>query len=157
MPSINLLPARAFVGQPMPSNAVTIGARTEHVVVDRQSAASSLHVAARVEWIEHLGDQNHLHLAMGEHKLVTLVDPDMNLAVGDELRVGLRAPLFFGADGERLLGGREHAPYRRQHREQSTEPAHARRSSGRLRATSGTLSRMRPTILCGVQPSSRAA
>ena len=34
---------------------------------------------AKVEWIEHLGDQNHLHLAVGEHKLVTLVDPEVEL------------------------------------------------------------------------------
>lgn len=103
MPSINLLPAQAFAGQAMPGNAVTVGARTEHIVVDRETNGSALKVAARVEWIEHLGDQNHLHLTLGEHKLVTLVDPDMNLAVGDELRVGLRAALFFGADGERIV------------------------------------------------------
>lgn len=104
MPSINLLPAKAFAGQAMPSNTVTVGARTEHVVVNRESNGSALNLAARVEWIEHLGDQNHLHLAMGDHKLVTLVDPDMNLAVGDELRVNLKSALFFGADGERIAG-----------------------------------------------------
>lgn len=103
MPSINLLPAAAFAGQPMPQEAVTIGARTEHVVVARNANGGAVHQSARVEWIEHLGDQNHLHLAIGEHKLVTLVDPDMNLAVGDQLQVGLRAPLYFGADGERIV------------------------------------------------------
>jgi multiple sugar transport system ATP-binding protein len=102
MPSINLLPAQAFAGQAMPSRTVTVGARTEHIVVDRSAAGAALNLAARVEWIEHLGDQNHLHLVLGDHKLVTLVDPDMNLAVGDELRVGLRAALYFGADGERI-------------------------------------------------------
>jgi multiple sugar transport system ATP-binding protein len=103
MPSINLLPVQAFAGQPVPGAAVTVGARTEHVVVDREGVGSILKVAARVEWIEHLGDQNHLHLVLGEHKLVTLVDPDMNLSVGDELRIGLRSPLFFAADGERIV------------------------------------------------------
>lgn len=99
MPSINLLPASAFAGEPMPAQAVTVGARTEHIVVDRVGQGGP---RARVEWIEHLGDQNHLHLALGEHKLVTLVDPDLNLEVGDQLQVGLRGPLFFGADGERI-------------------------------------------------------
>lgn len=103
MPSINLLPAGAFPGQPMPHQTVTVGARTEHVVVAKGTNGSAIQQAARVEWIEHLGDQNHLHLVIGEHKLVTLVDPDMNLSVGDELQVGLRAPLFFRADGERIM------------------------------------------------------
>ena len=27
---------------------------------------------ATVDWVEHLGDQNHLHLTVGSRKLVTL-------------------------------------------------------------------------------------
>ncbi|WP_374650637.1 ABC transporter ATP-binding protein [Dongia sp.] len=100
MPSINLLPAAAFADQPMPTGTATIGARTEHVVVGR--AAQSRSNPARVDWIEHLGDQNHLHLSLGEHKLVTLVDPDMALSVGDAVDLSLRGALFFGADGERI-------------------------------------------------------
>ncbi|WP_374382296.1 ABC transporter ATP-binding protein [Dongia sp.] len=100
MPSINLLPASAFAAQPMPPGTATIGARTEHVVVDR-SAKDRGH-AAKVEWIEHLGDQNHLHLSLGPHKLVTLVDPDMSLEVGDAVDLSLRGALYFGADGERI-------------------------------------------------------
>ncbi|MBI2256934.1 MAG: ABC transporter ATP-binding protein [Proteobacteria bacterium] len=100
MPSINLLPAAAFAGQPMPPGAATIGARTEHVVVGRTTQGRS--AAAKVDWIEHLGDQNHLHLSLGEHKLVTLVDPDMALSVGDAVDLSLKGALYFGADGERI-------------------------------------------------------
>ncbi|MBK8158140.1 MAG: ABC transporter ATP-binding protein [Rhodospirillaceae bacterium] len=100
MPSINLVPAAAFAGQPMPPGATTIGARTEHVVVGRSGAGRSN--PATVEWIEHLGDQNHLHLRVGEHKLVTLVDPDLPLAVGDAIDLSLKGALYFGADGERI-------------------------------------------------------
>ncbi|MFN3461812.1 MAG: ABC transporter ATP-binding protein [Oceanibaculum sp.] len=99
MPAINLLPASAFAGEAMPQGTALIGARTEHIVVDRGQGSGPM---ARVEWIEHLGDQNHLHLVMGEHKLVTLVSADTSLSVGDELRVGLQQPLYFAADGERI-------------------------------------------------------
>lgn len=100
MPSINLLPASAFPAQPMPPGTSTIGARTEHVVVGRSVKDQSS--AARVDWIEHLGDQNHLHLSLGAHKLVTLVDPDMPLQVGDAVDLSLRGALYFAADGERI-------------------------------------------------------
>jgi multiple sugar transport system ATP-binding protein len=100
MPSINLVPASAFAGQPMPSGTEMIGARTEHVVVGK--AAHGQSKPAKVDWIEHLGDQNHLHLSLGEYKLVTLVDPDMALSVGDEIDLSLRGALYFGADGERI-------------------------------------------------------
>ena len=100
MPSINLLPPSAFPAHPAPAGTRTIGARTEHVAIARANGGAH----AKVEWIEHLGDQNHLHLAVGEHKLVTLVDPEVELSVGDAVDIALRQPLYFGADGERIRG-----------------------------------------------------
>jgi multiple sugar transport system ATP-binding protein len=98
MPSINLLPPAAFPAHPAPAGTRTIGARTEHVGIARANGGAH----AKVEWIEHLGDQNHLHLSIGEHRLVTLVDPAIELAVGDAVDIALRQPLYFGADGERI-------------------------------------------------------
>ncbi|HNB27931.1 MAG TPA: ABC transporter ATP-binding protein [Alphaproteobacteria bacterium] len=98
MPAINLLPPRAFPHHPAPPGTTTIGARTEHVSIARANGGAH----AKVEWIEHLGDQNHLHLSVGEHRLVTLVDPEVDLAVGDAIDIALHAPLYFGADGERI-------------------------------------------------------
>ena len=98
MPSINLLPPQAFPDHNAPSGTKTVGARTEHVAIARANGGAH----ARVEWIEHLGDQNHLHLTVGDHKLVTLVDPEVDLAVGDAIDITLRRPLYFGADGERI-------------------------------------------------------
>jgi multiple sugar transport system ATP-binding protein len=98
MPSINLVPPQAFPGHNAPSGTKTIGARTEHVAIARANGGAH----AKVEWIEHLGDQNHLHLTVGEHRLVTLVDPEVDLAVGDAIDITLRQPLYFGADGERI-------------------------------------------------------
>ena len=100
MPSINLLPPSAFPDHRAPAGTRTIGARTEHVGIAR--ASNGAH--ARVEWIEHLGDQNHLHVAVGQHRLVTLVDPAIGLAVGDAVDIALHRPLYFGADGERIQG-----------------------------------------------------
>jgi multiple sugar transport system ATP-binding protein len=98
MPSINLLPPQAFPSHNAPSGTRTIGARTEHMAITRANGGAH----AKVEWIEHLGDQNHLHLTVGEHKLVTLVDPEVDLAVGDAIDITLCQPLYFGTDGERI-------------------------------------------------------
>ena len=35
-----------------------------------------------VTWIEHLGDQDHLHIRLADHDFVTLSDPDSGLAQG---------------------------------------------------------------------------
>jgi multiple sugar transport system ATP-binding protein len=98
MPAINLLPPQAFPQHQVPPGTRTIGARTEHVAIARANGGAH----AKVEWIEHLGDQNHLHLRVGDHKLITLVDPDVDLGVGDSIDVTLRGPLYFGTDGERI-------------------------------------------------------
>lgn len=99
-PAINLLP-RALVGEvPAPSAAVTVGARTEHVRLKKANGGRGL--TGAIKWIEHLGDQNHLHLSLGEAEIVTLADPDSGLDVGDEVAIELTRPLFFGADGRRV-------------------------------------------------------
>jgi multiple sugar transport system ATP-binding protein len=98
-PSINLLPRRLLPDMPAPSAAATIGARTEHLrIVKNQKAATH----GRVTWIEHLGDQNHLHIRIEEQDVVSLADPDAGLAVGDDVGVNLVGPLFFDANGVRL-------------------------------------------------------
>jgi multiple sugar transport system ATP-binding protein len=106
-PSINLLPRRLLPDIPAPPNAMTIGARTEHLrIVKTQKATAH----GRVTWIEHLGDQNHLHIKIDQHEVVTLADPDAALSVGDDVGVSLVRPLFFDAAGIRLANeGWEHA------------------------------------------------
>lgn len=98
-PSINLLPREVFASTPMPEAAHTIGARTEHLQIDR---ALTTGPKGKVEWIEHLGDQNHLHISLQEHRLVTLVDPISDLKVGEEVTVALRNPLYFDKGGRRI-------------------------------------------------------
>lgn len=99
-PHINLLPAGLLPGGQPPTGTRTIGARTEHIEINQP--ASGRDANAKIDWIEHLGDQNHLHLRVGDHKLVTLADPYATVRPGDQISLSLKDPLYFGADGQRL-------------------------------------------------------
>ena len=105
-PGINLLPRAMFPGIPAPVGTETIGARTEHLRIRKVSNGSA---TGKVTWIERLGDQNHLHVSVADRELVTLTDPDVGVAVGDEVSIEFVRPLFFAADGGRLDAGIEPA------------------------------------------------
>lgn len=98
-PGINLLPRALFPALEAPAAAATIGVRTEHLAIAKASNGA---VTGKVNWIERLGDQNHLHIDVNQQQIVSLVDPDEGLGVGDEVAVSLRKPLFFAADGQRV-------------------------------------------------------
>ena len=98
-PPINLVPRSVFGETAMPESAVTVGARTEHA---RISKANGKRASGHVTWVEHLGDQDHLHINLGEHDFVTLADPDSGLGPGDEVAIALTDPLFFNAAGDRV-------------------------------------------------------
>ncbi|MBN8997246.1 MAG: ABC transporter ATP-binding protein [Rhizobiales bacterium] len=98
-PAINLIPAGLIPAGSLPSGATTIGARTEHLRIARATNGAA---TAKVDWIEHLGDQNHLHLTVGNHKLVTLADPSSDLAGGDAVSLAFVNPLFFDTAGDRV-------------------------------------------------------
>ncbi|MGE0502207.1 MAG: ABC transporter ATP-binding protein [Rhizobiaceae bacterium] len=99
-PAINLLPV-GMIPNDAPAGAATIGARTEHLAIEK---ASNGHADGTVDWVEHLGDQNHLHILVGEKKLTTLTDPDTPLRRGDSVTIRLRNPLFFDKAGNRIAG-----------------------------------------------------
>lgn len=99
-PHINILPADLLPGTPVPNGAKTVGARTEHMNI---SIATNGTANAKVDWVEHLGDQNHLHLLCGERKLVSLADPMAPFKPGADVELKLKNPLFFDATGERIL------------------------------------------------------
>jgi multiple sugar transport system ATP-binding protein len=98
-PSINLLPRGLLRDVAAPPATMTIGARTEHLRIVKAERTGA---HGRVTWIEHLGDQNHLHVRISQHEVVTLADPDADLSVGDEVGVSFVKPLFFDANGDRL-------------------------------------------------------
>ena len=98
-PSMNLLPGDLLPVEDKPPGTVTVGARTEHLRIERARGGNG---TGTVERIEHLGDQSHFHLAVGEHTLVTLGDPASELRTGDRIDIRLEGPLFFDRDGERI-------------------------------------------------------
>ncbi|GLS36358.1 ABC transporter ATP-binding protein [Mesorhizobium tianshanense] len=98
-PAINLLPTGLLPDGDVPAGTKTIGARTEHLSIGK---ASNGHADGVVDWVEHLGDQNHLHVSVGTKKLVTLTDPDTQLEKGDKVTIRYRAPLFFDQAGNRI-------------------------------------------------------
>ncbi|TJV68332.1 MAG: ABC transporter ATP-binding protein [Mesorhizobium sp.] len=98
-PAINLLPTGLLPDGDMPAGTKTIGARTEHLSIGKASNGPADGV---VNWVEHLGDQNHLHVTVGSRKLVTLTEPDIQLEKGDRVIIRYRAPLFFDQAGNRI-------------------------------------------------------
>ena len=94
LPRINLLPADLF--GTAPAGAVTIGLRPEHVEVGAGQEAT-------VRRVEHLGDQTRLHLICAGHDIITLTDPHSSTAPGSSLRIQPKNPLWFDAQGARLL------------------------------------------------------
>jgi multiple sugar transport system ATP-binding protein len=98
-PAINLLPTGLLPDAEAPAGTTTIGARTEHLVIAKAPGGQG---DGTVERVEHLGDQNHLHLTVGGRKLVTLTDPETDFGEGDAVRVRYRAPLFFDGAGNRI-------------------------------------------------------
>jgi multiple sugar transport system ATP-binding protein len=100
-PAINLIPAGLVPNGTLPAGAHTVGARTEHFRITKARNGDTI---GTVEWIEHLGDQNHLHVSVGGHKIVTLVDPEAGLESGDSVSLTLVDPLYFDAAGDRIRG-----------------------------------------------------
>ena len=104
-PAINLLPASLIPGAAMPSGTETIGVRTEHLQIARYSQTGTANggaIVGRVHRIEHLGDQNHVHLEYRGRMLVTLADPHQPLEAGQDVELQLVAPLYFDAAGRRI-------------------------------------------------------
>jgi multiple sugar transport system ATP-binding protein len=101
MPSINLIPAE-LLGIDVGSQVRTVGLRTEHIRISR---ADRLGPRAEVHWVEHLGDQNHVHLKLAAHSLVTLADPVQQLKAGDQVSIEFTEPLYFDAAGNRVGAG----------------------------------------------------
>jgi multiple sugar transport system ATP-binding protein len=93
-PRINFLPADLFPGAP--SGAVTIGLRPEHI-------AQGVGEDSLVTRVEHLGDQTRLHLSFRNHDLVTVTDAHTGLRSGDIVKIQPDKPLYFDADGLRLV------------------------------------------------------
>jgi multiple sugar transport system ATP-binding protein len=98
-PSINFLPASLIPHAAMPPATEIIGVRTEHLQIGKANGGG---IVGRVHRIEHLGDQNHVHLEYRGQMLVTLADPHQLLEAGQDVALQLMAPLYFDAAGRRI-------------------------------------------------------
>jgi multiple sugar transport system ATP-binding protein len=98
-PQINFLPAGLVPEVAMPAGTETIGIRTEHLRIAKANGGG---ITGRVHRIEHLGDQNHVHLDYRGQTLVTLADPHQPLEAGQDVELKLVNPLYFDAAGRRL-------------------------------------------------------
>jgi multiple sugar transport system ATP-binding protein len=98
-PQINFLPSGLIPEIAMPSGTDTVGIRTEHLQI---GAANGGGIVGRVHRIEHLGDQNHVHLEYRGQMLVTLADPHQPLQAGQDVELKLVDPLYFDAAGRRI-------------------------------------------------------
>jgi multiple sugar transport system ATP-binding protein len=101
-PSINLIPAELVANGSLPQQARTVGLRTEHIRIFATEGAGP---RARVHWVEHLGDQNHVHLKLDTHSLVTLADPAQELKAGDQVTLEFVEPLCFDQAGNLIATG----------------------------------------------------
>jgi multiple sugar transport system ATP-binding protein len=105
-PAINFIPAELLASQLPPARARIAGLRTEHI---RILSAGRPGPRAQVHWIEHLGDQNHVHLKLDTHSLVTLADPAQELTAGEEVSLEFEGPLYFDQLGNRIGADEAHA------------------------------------------------
>ena len=99
MPAINFLPRSIFSDLNAPLTAKTIGLRTEHLKIAPSDPTSATGI---VTWVEHLGDQDYLHINVQNHDVVTLSDPDSGLKTGDMVRLTPLLPLYFDVAGNRV-------------------------------------------------------
>jgi multiple sugar transport system ATP-binding protein len=98
-PQINFLPARLLSEVSLPTGTETIGIRTEHLQI---AARNGGRLVGRVHRVEHLGEQNHVHLDYKGQTLVTLADPHQPLQAGQDVELQLKHPLFFDGEGRRI-------------------------------------------------------
>jgi multiple sugar transport system ATP-binding protein len=97
-PQINLLAPGILLNGSSPTGVATVGARTEHLKIHKAKGGNGT-----VEWVEHLGDQNHLHVRIGSHKITTLTSPSTELKPGDQVAIELEKPLYFDTQGNRIF------------------------------------------------------
>ena len=98
-PPINFLPADLLPHAAMPPGTETLGIRTEHLKIAKASGGQ---FTGHIHRVEHLGDQNHVHLEYRDRTLVTLADPHRPLEAGQEVELQLERPLYFDAAGRRI-------------------------------------------------------
>ena len=102
-PAINFLPAALIPELALPPGTETLGIRTEHMRIAKANGGG---IVGRVRRVEHLGDQNHVHLEYRGQTLVTLADPASAARRGRRCRASARRPALFRRRRAAHRGGR---------------------------------------------------
>jgi len=102
-PRINLMPRALVDGVPAPPQAITVGARAEHLRLHRASSDTS-HRRARVKRVERLSDLHLVHVGLddSEQELITAAPAGTSFDPGDAVQVELLRPLWFDGEGRRI-------------------------------------------------------
>ena len=107
-PRINLLPRDAVGTLPAPAATTTVGVRPDGTRLAPANGHDRGHAQALVRRVEHLGDQTHVHVALGgassDAELVTCATTPAAWSPAGPCSVELSAPLFFDAAGQRIPG-----------------------------------------------------
>ena len=102
-PSINILPRASFELPNLPDSVYSLGVRTENVKINTTNRSV---FSGTVNRVEHLGDQDYLHVSINGQELITLSNPDDQLSAGNQILLELLDPLYFDKDGNRVRIGK---------------------------------------------------
>ena len=102
-PSINILPRASFELPDLPDSVYSLGVRTENVKINTTNHSV---FSGTVNRVEHLGDQDYLHVSINGQELITLSNPDDQLSAGNQILLELLDPLYFDKDGNRVRIGK---------------------------------------------------
>lgn len=105
-PRINLVPRAALAAlAPLtaPDRAATIGIRSEHLTLSRNTTDAAL-PAARVLRVERLSDQHLVHVQLSgcDCELVSATPAGTGLQAGEAVNLHVRRALWFDASGQRF-------------------------------------------------------
>jgi multiple sugar transport system ATP-binding protein len=99
------VPERFAANLAAAGDALTAGIRPEHLEIGDGAAASDVTLRATVDVVEFLGNEELLHVCVGEHDLVAIVDASHRVKPGDvvDMRVPIeKVHLFDQNDGAAL-------------------------------------------------------
>ena len=82
-----------------------VGFRPEHLALRDRDGATMARLPARVDVVEYLGDEELVHLQVGENEIVALLPTDERLQPGQEIELGIPIQRLhlFDPESERSL------------------------------------------------------
>jgi multiple sugar transport system ATP-binding protein len=87
-----------------PERTVTVGIRSEHLILNSVSSQREPAIDAKVMRIERLSDQHLVHVCINgsEQELVCTSTASSELELGSAVRMQVQQAFWFDADGQRI-------------------------------------------------------